>query len=217
MDQQKRAAAQAAIAYVPSDTVIGVGTGSTANFFIDELAKIKKRVRGAVASSEATALRLKQAGIAVLDLNGVDELPVYIDGADEITRHLMMIKGGGGAMTREKIAAAVARKFICIADERKLVDVLGAFPVAVEVIAMARSYVARELIRLGGRPALRQGFVSDNGHPLLDVSGFDMVNPVELETRINQIGGVVDNGVFARRPADVLLLATGKGVQTITR
>lgn len=217
MDEQKRAAALAAIGYVPGDAVIGVGTGSTANFFIDELVRIRHRIRGAVASSEATAARLKQAGIAVLDLNGVDELPVYIDGADEITRHLMMIKGGGGAMTREKIAAAVARRFICIADDRKLVDVLGAFPVAVEVIAMARSYVARELVRLGGRPALRQGFISDNGHPLLDVSGFDMVNPVELETRINQIAGVVDNGVFARRPADVLLLATGKGVETITR
>lgn len=216
-EEQKRAAAQAAIAYVPADSVIGVGTGSTANFFIDELAKIKSRVRGAVASSEATAARLKQIGIPVLDLNGVDELPVYVDGADEITRHLMMIKGGGGAATREKIAATVARKFICIADSSKLVDVLGSFPVAVEVIAMARSYVARELIRLGGQPGLRQGFTSDNGHPVLDVRGFDIPNPVELENKINQIAGVVENGIFARRGADVLLLATSKGVETIKR
>ncbi|MBA2352055.1 MAG: ribose-5-phosphate isomerase RpiA [Burkholderiales bacterium] len=216
-EEHKRAAAQAALAYVPADSVIGVGTGSTANFFIDELAKIKSRIRGAVASSEATAGRLRQIGIAVLDLNGVDELPVYVDGADEITRHLMMIKGGGGALTREKIAAAVARKFICIADSSKLVDVLGGFPVAVEVIAMARSYVARELIRLGGHPALRQGFTSDNGHPVLDVHGFDLANPVELENKINQIAGVVANGIFARRGADVLLLATDKSVETIER
>ncbi len=216
-EEHKRAAAQAALAYVPADSVIGVGTGSTANFFIDELAKIKSRIRGAVASSEATAGRLRQIGIAVLDLNGVDELPVYVDGADEITRHLMMIKGGGGALTREKIAVAVARKFICIADSSKLVDVLGGFPVAVEVIAMARSYVARELIRLGGHPALRQGFTSDNGHPVLDVHGFDLANPVELENKINQIAGVVANGIFARRGADVLLLATDKSVETIER
>ncbi|MBC7946091.1 MAG: ribose-5-phosphate isomerase RpiA [Burkholderiales bacterium] len=216
-DEQKRAAAQAAIAHVPADSVIGVGTGSTANVFIDELAKIKSRIRGAVASSEATAARLRQIGIPVLDLNGVDELPVYVDGADEVTRHLMMIKGGGGASTREKITAAVARKFICIADSSKLVDVLGSFPVAVEVIAMARSYVARELIRLGGQPSLRQGFTSDNGHPVLDVHGFDIANPVELENRINQIAGVVENGIFARRSADVLLLATSKGVETIKR
>ncbi len=216
-DEQKRAAAQAAVAYTPADSVVGVGTGSTANFFIDELMKIKGRIRGAVASSEATAARLKQIGIPVLDLNGVDELPVYIDGADEVTRHLTMIKGGGGAATREKITAAVARKFICIADASKLVDVLGSFPVAVEVIAMARSFVARELIRLGGQPGLRQGFTSDNGHPVLDVHGFDMKNPVELENRINQIAGVVENGIFARRGADVLLLATSKGVETIKR
>jgi ribose 5-phosphate isomerase A len=216
-DELKQAVAKAAIAYVPEDCIVGVGTGSTANFFIDELARIKGRLEGAVASSEATAARLKAAGIRVFDLNSVDELPVYVDGADEVTRHLHMIKGGGGALTREKIVAAVAGKFVCIADEAKLKDVLGAFPLPVEVIPMARSYVARELVRLGGHPELRQGFATDNGNVILDVRGLAIVNPVALEGEINQIVGVVANGLFARRGADVLLLGTRDGVKTLTR
>jgi ribose 5-phosphate isomerase A len=216
-DELKQAVAKAAIAHVPEDCIVGVGTGSTANFFIDELARIKGRLEGAVASSEATAARLKAAGIRVFDLNSVDELPVYVDGADEVTRHLHMIKGGGGALTREKIVAAVAGKFVCIADEAKLKDVLGAFPLPVEVIPMARSYVARELVRLGGHPELRQGFATDNGNIILDVHGLAIVNPVVLEGEINQIVGVVANGLFARRGADVLLLGTRDGVKTLTR
>jgi len=216
-DELKQAVAKAAIAYVPEDCIVGVGTGSTANFFIDELARIKGRLEGAVASSETTSARLKAAGIRVFDLNAVDELPVYVDGADEVTRHLHMIKGGGGALTREKIVAAVAGKFVCIADEAKLKDVLGAFPLPVEVIPMARSYVARELVRLGGHPELRQGFATDNGNIILDVRGLAIVNPVALEGEINQIAGVVANGLFARRGADVLLLGTRDGVKTLTR
>jgi ribose 5-phosphate isomerase A len=216
-DELKKAVAKAAIAHVPEDCIVGVGTGSTANFFIDELAGIKGRLEGAVASSAATAARLKAAGIRVFDLNSVDELPVYVDGADEVTRHLHMIKGGGGALTREKIVAAVAGKFVCIADEAKLKDVLGAFPLPVEVIPMARSYVARELVRLGGHPELRQGFTTDNGNIILDVRGLAIVNPVVLEGEINQIVGVVANGLFARRGADVLLLGTRDGVKTLTR
>lgn len=216
-DELKQAVAKAAIAHVPEDCIVGVGTGSTANFFIDELARIKGRLEGAVASSEATAARLKAAGIRVFDLNSVDELAVYVDGADEVTRHLHMIKGGGGALTREKIVAAVAGKFVCIADEAKLKDVLGAFPLPVEVIPMARSYVARELVRLGGHPELRQGFATDNGNIILDVRGLAIVNPVALEGEINQIVGVVANGLFARRGADVLLLGTRDGVKTLTR
>jgi len=216
-DELKKAVAKAAIAHVPEDCIVGVGTGSTANFFIDELARIKGRLEGAVASSEATAGRLKAAGIRVFDLNSVDELPVYVDGADEVTRHLHMIKGGGGALTREKIVAAVAGKFICIADEAKLKDVLGVFPLPVEVIPMARSYVARELVRLGGHPELRQGFTTDNGNIILDVRGLTIVNPVALEGEINQIVGVVANGLFARRGADMLLLGTRDGVKTLTR
>lgn len=216
-DELKRAVAKAAIALVPVGGIVGVGTGSTANFFIDELARIKGRLEGAVASSQATAARLKAAGIRVFDLNSVDDLPVYVDGADEITRHLHMIKGGGGALTREKIVAAVASKFVCIADDAKLKDVLGAFPLPVEVIPMARSYVARELVRLGGHPELRQGFTTDNGNIILDVRGLAIVNPVALEGEINQIVGVVANGLFARRGADVLLLGTRDGVKTLTR
>jgi len=197
--------------------VLGVGSGSTANFFIAELAGIKQRIEGAVASSEATARRLKDLGIRVLDLNGVNELPVYVDGADEVTRHLAMIKGGGGALTREKIVAAVARKFVCIADATKLVDVLGRFPLPVEVIPMARSYVARELVKLGGHPEWRRDFVTDNGNVILDVHGLAILNPAELEGALNQITGVVTNGLFARRAADVLLLGRAEGVQTITR
>ncbi len=216
-DELKQAAAKAAIAYVPDDCVVGVGSGSTANFFIAELGKIRQRIRGAVASSEATAKRLKELGIAVLDLNGVDELPVYVDGADEVTRHLAMIKGGGGALTREKIVAAVARKFVCIADRTKLVDVLGRFPLPVEVIPLARSYVAREMRKLGGHPDWRQNFVTDNGNVVLDVRGLTILNPVELEGALNQITGVVTTGLFARRSADVLLLGSADGVETLLR
>lgn len=214
-DEQKRAAAQAAIQHVPAGCIVGVGTGSTANYFIDELVGIKHKIEGAVASSQATAQRLGGHGIEVVDLNSVDMLPVYVDGADEITEHLHMIKGGGGALTREKIVAAVAKKFICIADQNKLVKVLGKFPLPVEVIPMARSYVAREITRLGGHPMLRQGFTTDNGNMILDVHGMQILNPVELETALNQIAGVVTNGLFARRGADMLLLGTDNGTRTI--
>jgi ribose 5-phosphate isomerase A len=216
-DEMKQAAARAAVAHVTEDGVVGVGSGSTVNFFIAELGKLKPRVEAAVASSEATAIRLKDVGIRVVDLNGVNELPVYVDGADEITRHFAMIKGGGGALTREKIVAAVARKFVCIADSSKLVNVLGKFPLPVEVIPMARSHVARELRKLGGHPEWRQNFVTDNGNVILDVHGLSIVNPVELEGAINQIVGVVTNGLFARRGADVLLLGSARGVETIKK
>ncbi|MDR4520498.1 MAG: ribose-5-phosphate isomerase RpiA [Nitrosomonas sp.] len=214
-DEQKKATAIAAIEYVPVGRVIGVGTGSTANYFIDELAKIKHKIDGAVASSNATAKRLKSHGIDVIDLNEVDDLSVYIDGADEITRHLHMTKGGGGALTREKIVAAVAKQFICITDQSKLVNVLGNFPLPIEVIPMARSFVAREITALGGQPALRQGFITDNGNIILDVHGLQISNPVELETTLNQVTGIVTNGLFARRAADILLLGTDTGVEVI--
>jgi ribose 5-phosphate isomerase A len=216
-DQLKKAAAKAAIDHIPDNCVVGVGTGSTANYFIDELAAIKGRIEGAVASSEASAARLEQAGIRVFDLNVVSELPVYVDGADEIDRKLHMIKGGGGALTREKIVAAVAQKFVCIADASKLKEVLGAFALPVEVIPMARSHVGRELVRLGGTPELRQGFVTDNGNLILDVHGLSIADPVGLEAAINQVVGVVTNGLFARRGADVLLLGTQAGVQTMVK
>ena len=216
-DELKQAVARAAIEHVPVGCIVGVGTGSTANCFIDELARIKHRIDGAVASSAASAQRLRKHGIEVLELNNVDDLPVYVDGADEITRHLSMIKGGGGALTREKIVAAVARKFVCIADESKLVDVLGTFALPVEVIPMARSYVAREIVRLGGQPALRHGFTTDNGNVILDVHNLRIMQPLELEGTLNQLAGVVTCGLFARRGADVLLLGTGNGVQTLTR
>jgi ribose 5-phosphate isomerase A len=216
-DELKRAVAKEAIKYVVEDAIVGVGTGSTANLFIDELAKIKSRIDGAVASSQATAERLKAHGIRVVDLNSVSELPVYIDGADEITEHLAMIKGGGGALTREKIVAAVATQFICIADASKLVGVLGKFPLPVEVIPMARSHVGRELVRLGGQPALRQGFTTDNGNLILDVYGLSILNPLELEAELNDITGVVTNGLFARRGADVLLLGAADGVRTLKK
>jgi ribose 5-phosphate isomerase A len=215
-DDLKRAVAQAAIAHVPADCIVGVGTGSTANFFIDELAKIKGRILGAVASSEASAKRLQGHGIQVLSLNDAGDLPVYVDGADEITRHMHMVKGGGGALTREKIVAAASRKFVCVCDQSKLVDVLGKFPLPVEVIPMARSYIARELVKLGGQPKLREGFTTDNGNVILDVHGLSIMNPVELETTLNQLAGVVTNGLFARRGADVLLLGTPDGVKTMT-
>src|SRR5256886_10931163 len=197
-DELKQAVAREAIKHVVEDAVIGVGTGSTATLFIDELARMKNRIAGAVASSERSAERLKRHGIRVLDLNSVDELPVYIDGADEITEHLAMIKGGGGALTREKIVAAVARKFVCIADESKLVPVLGKFPLPVEVIAMARAYVARQMVRLGGQPKLRQGITTANGNIILDVWGISILNTVELETAVNQITRLLYNGMSAR-------------------
>ena len=216
-DELKRAVAREAIKHVVEDAVVGVGTGSTANFFIDELAKIKGRVSGAVASSDRSAERLKGHGIRLFDLNSVNELPVYIDGADEITEHLAMIKGGGGALTREKIVAAAARKFVCIADESKLVPVLGKFPLPVEVIPMARAYVARQMVKLGGQPELRANFTTDNGNIVLDVRGLSILNPADLEAAINNIAGVVTNGLFARRGADVLLLGTKTGVRSIAR
>ena len=210
----KQAVARAAIAHVPVGGVIGVGTGSTANFFIAELGKVKHKFDAAVASSEGTAQRLKALGIEVVDLNTVQALEIYVDGADEVTRALAMIKGGGGALTREKIVAAVSRTFVCVADESKLVDVLGRFPLPVEVVPMARSYVARELVKLGGQPEWRQGFVTDNGNWILDVYNLSITQPAELEATLNQIAGVVTNGLFARRGADVLLLGTSHGVQT---
>ncbi len=216
-DELKQAVARAAIEYVVPGAIIGVGTGSTANCFIDELGKIKDRIPAAVASSEATAKRLAGHGIKVLDLNEVDELAVYVDGADEITEGMAMIKGGGGALTREKIVAAVARKFVCIADSSKLVKVMGKFPLPVEVIPMARAYVARELARLGGEPVLREGFTTDNGNIILDVKGLAITDPAALETRINAIVGVVTNGLFALRGADVALLAGADGVKTLKR
>lgn len=216
-DELKQQVAKAAIDYVKGG-IIGVGTGSTANYFIEELAKIKHRIDGAVASSESTAQRLRSHGIEVLDLNNVSpgDLEIYVDGADEITEHFHMLKGGGGALTREKIVAAVAQKFICICDASKLVPVLGKFPLPVEVLPMARSHVARELTRLGGQPILRD-FITDNGNVILDVHGLNIVDPVALEAEINQIVGVVTNGLFAARPADVLLLATQEGVKTYKR
>jgi ribose 5-phosphate isomerase A len=215
-DEMKQAVARAAVDYV-KEGIVGVGTGSTANYFIDELARVKGRIDGTVASSEATAQRLKSHGIPVFDLNSVDGMDIYVDGADEITEHFHMIKGGGGALTREKIVAACARHFICVADQTKLVGVLGNFPLPVEVIPMARSYVARELVKLGGQPKLREGFTTDNGNVILDVSNLDILDPVQLETAINQITGVVTNGLFARRPADILLLGTESGVKTSIR
>ncbi|MDQ5906765.1 MAG: ribose 5-phosphate isomerase [Pseudomonadota bacterium] len=216
-DQLKEAVARAAIAHVVPDTIVGVGTGSTANFFIDALAEMKDRIPGAVASSEATRKRLEGHGIRVFDLNEVSNIPVYVDGADEVNARLHMIKGGGGALTREKIVAAVAGKFVCIADASKKVDVMGRFPLPVEVIPMAREHVARQLVKLGGQPKLRQGFTTDNGNVILDVHGLAIVEPAELEAVINQIVGVVTNGLFAIRGADVLLLGAADGVQTFTK
>ena len=214
-DEMKKAVAKAALDYIEAGTIVGVGTGSTANHFIDFLATIKGKIDGTVASSVASADRLKKHGIPVYDLNAVGELGVYVDGADESSHHLHLIKGGGGALTREKIVAAASRKFVCIADESKLVDVLGRFPLPVEVIPMARSYVARELVKLGGQPVLREGFTTDNGNVILDVHNLQILNPVELEGKLNNIVGVVTNGLFALRPADVLLLGTPSGVKTI--
>ncbi|MFI4904467.1 MAG: ribose-5-phosphate isomerase RpiA [Burkholderiales bacterium] len=215
-EEQKQAVAREAIRYVVDDAWIGVGSGSTANFFIDELAKIKGRIKGGVASSVKTAERMKAHGIPMVELNDTGDLAVYIDGADEVTRFGAMIKGGGGALTREKIVAAASRKFVCIVDVTKQVDVLGRFPLPVEVIPMARSYVAREFVKLGGHPAWRQGFVTDNGNVVLDVAGLAIVDPVALEATINAIAGVVTVGLFARRGADVILVGSERGVDTIT-
>jgi len=216
-DELKQAVAGAAVEQLPDDEVIGVGTGSTANCFIDALAGRKSRVRATVASSEASAQRLRGHGIEVWDLNTVDRLPVYVDGADEIDSQLAMIKGGGGALTREKIVAAVAERFICIADQSKLVPRLGRFPLPIEVIPMARAHVERQLIRLGGKPKLRDGFLTDNGNQILDVHGLDIDDPAGLEAVIDHIAGVVTNGLFARRGADTLLLGTPAGVRVLER
>ncbi len=215
-EQAKQLVAQAAIEYIEWDWVIGVGTGSTANLFIDELAKIKGNIDGAVASSEASAERLRGHGIKVMELDQSGDLPIYIDGADESTKHLHLIKGGGAALTREKIVAAASDKFICIADDSKLVNTLGAFALPVEVIPMAKSYIARQLVKLGGNPILRDGVVTDNGNLIIDVHDLKIENPVELEQKINQIAGVVTNGLFAQRGADVLLLGGSDGVTTLT-
>ncbi len=214
-DELKQQVAKAAVEYV-KEGIIGVGTGSTANFFIEELAKVKHKIEGAVASSEATAQRLRAHGIEVFDLNNVNSLDIYVDGADEITEHLHMLKGGGGALAREKIVAAVAKTFICICDETKYVPTLGKFPLPVEVLPMAKSYVARELVKLGGQPKLRD-FTTDNGNMILDVYNLTITDPVAMEAKINQIVGVVTNGLFAARPANVLLLATADGVKTFKK
>jgi ribose 5-phosphate isomerase A len=214
-DEQKRAVAQAALKYA-QEGVVGVGSGSTVNMFIDALAAIKRRIDGAVAASEASAARLKQQGIRVFDLNSVNELAVYVDGADEVTEHLHMIKGGGGALTREKIVAAVAKKFVCICDASKLVPVLGKFPLPVEVIPMARSYVGREMLRRGAHPVLRENYKTDNGNVIIDCHGLTLLDPATTEAELNNVAGVVANGIFARRPADVLLLSEAAGVRTIS-
>jgi ribose 5-phosphate isomerase A len=215
-DELKRKVAAAALKHVLDDAVVGVGSGSTVNFFIDALATIKGRIEGAVAASDASAERLKKHGIRVFDLNSVNELQVYVDGADEVTEHLHMIKGGGGALTREKIAAAVAKKFVCICDASKLVPVLGNFPLPLEVIPMARSHVGREMLRRGAQPQLRENFRTDNGNLILDCYGLTIMDPPQLETELNNVAGVVTNGIFARRPADVLLLGEASGVRTLT-
>ncbi len=219
MDQDalKKLCAEAALAFVEDDTMVGVGTGSTVNHFIAALAARKARIAGTVSSSEASAKRLRDAGIPVMDLNATDGCDVYVDGADEVTEALAMVKGGGGALTREKIVAQASRKFVCIADASKLVPVLGKFPLPVEVIPMARSLVARAIVKLGGRPVLREGFVTDNGNVILDVHGLAIADPVALESELNQLPGVVTNGLFARRPADVLLLGTPQGVRRLDR
>ena len=215
-DELKRKVAEAALKYA-QEGVIGVGSGSTVNMFIDALASIKGRIEGTVAASEASAERLKKHGIRVFDLNSVNALDVYVDGADEVTEHLHMIKGGGGALTREKIVAAVAKKFVCICDASKLVPVLGKFPLPIEVIPMARSLVGREILKRGGQPVLRENYKTDNGNLILDCHGLTLLDPPAMEAELNNIAGVVTNGIFARRPADVLLLGAQEGVRTITR
>jgi ribose 5-phosphate isomerase A len=214
-DELKKLVAQAALKHVVEDSVVGVGSGSTVNLFIDALATMKGRIDGAVAASDASAARLKGHGIRVVDLNSASELTVYVDGADEVTEHLHMIKGGGGALTREKIIAAVARTFVCICDSSKLVPVLGKFPLPLEVIPMARSHVGREMLRRGAQPALRENYKTDNGNLILDCHGLTILDPPTLEAELNQIAGVVTNGIFARRSADVLLLGSPDGVKTL--
>jgi len=214
-DEMKNAAAIKALEFIENDTIVGVGTGSTVNFFIDALASMKNSIVGAVSSSEESTKRLKAHGIEVFDLNSVDVLDIYIDGADEITKHMAMIKGGGAALTREKIVAAVAKKFICIADDSKQVALLGGFPLPVEVIPMARSYVARELVKLGGDPVYRQGVTTDNGNVILDVHNLEILDPKKLEEQINGIVGVVTNGLFAIRGADILVLGSSNGIEVI--
>jgi ribose 5-phosphate isomerase A len=216
-DEKKRRAAEAAMEFVTDGMLIGVGTGSTVNHFIAALAAWRGRVAGAVSSSEASSLLLRQAGIDVADLNSVGGLELYVDGADEATRHLQLIKGGGGALTREKVVAAASQRFVCIVDDSKVVDVLGRFPLPIEVIPMARSLVARQLVKLGGQPVWREGLVTDNGNIILDVHNLEILDPPALESEINQLPGVVTVGLFARRPADVLLVAGDKGVQRIDR
>ena len=216
-DELKKAVGWAALQYVQPGTIVGVGTGSTAAHFIDALGTMKGQIEGAVSSSDASTEKLKSLGIPVFDLNSVDRLGIYVDGADEINGHMQMIKGGGAALTREKIIASVADQFICIADASKLVPVLGAFPLPVEVIPMARSHVARELVKLGGDPVYREGVVTDNGNIIIDVFNMQITNPVELERQINAIVGVVTNGLFAARPADLLLLGTPEGVKTLSK
>ena len=216
-EQAKQLVAEAAIEYIEWDWIVGVGTGSTANCFIDELAKIKGKIDGAVASSEASAERLRAHGIKVMELDQSGDLPIYVDGADESTEHLHLIKGGGAALTREKIVAAASEKFICIADDSKLVPMLGKFPLPIEVIPMSKSYVARQLVKLGGNPVLRQGVTTDNGNMIIDVHDLNISNPVELERQINQIAGVVTNGLFAQRSADVLLLGGSNGVTKLEK
>lgn len=215
IDDYKKAAALAALDYVESGWVVGIGTGSTANHFIDGLATIKHKIDGAVASSEASEKKLKSHGIAVLDLNSAGDLPIYVDGADESNQYLHLIKGGGGALTREKIVAAASKIFVCIADDSKLVDTLGDFPLPVEVIPMAQSYVARQIVKLGGMPELRQGFITDNGNVILDIKGLQIAEPTRLEGELNAIAGVVTNGLFAIRPADILLIGSASGVRTV--
>ena len=214
-DEMKKQAAWSALEYITTDGVVGVGTGSTVNHFIDALATIKGRIEGAVSSSNASTQRLQEYGIHVFDLNEVNEVAVYVDGADEANPQLQLIKGGGGALTREKIIAAVADQFVCIADASKQVDVLGKFPLPVEVIPMARSYVAREIVKLGGQPVYREGVITDNQNVILDVHGLEIMEPIKLEKTLNDIVGVVTNGLFAMRPADVLLLGTTSGTQTV--
>lgn len=216
-NRAKQHAAEAAIAYVKPGMIVGVGTGSTVNYFIDALASMKHEIEGAVSSSEASTQRLKQLGIPVYDLNGVDRVEIYVDGADEINAQLHMIKGGGGALTREKIVAAVAEQFICIADSSKLVNVLGEFPLPIEVIPMARSYVARQIVKLGGDPIYREDFVTDNGNVILDIYNLHIENAVDLEQKINQITGVVTNGLFAARGANIALLSDGEQLETLEK
>lgn len=214
-DRKKQLAAAAAVEYIRDDTVIGIGTGSTVNLLIDEMAARKLRIRGVVSSSEASTARLKHHHFEVLELNDAGDLDLYIDGADESDRQLRLIKGGGAALTREKIVAAASRRFVCIADDSKLVDVLGVFPLPIEVIPMARSYVARELVKLGGQPIWRDGVVTDNGNQIIDVHRLRITDPIGLETTLNQIAGIVTVGLFARRPADVLILGTDSGTKTL--